>query len=62
MVSILIVNIFIRHKYLQYTNCLSLSDKELGIVNPVVSVYTLREMTKVKTVSFLKRLPCALAA
>ena len=62
MVSILIVNIFIRHKNLQYTNCLSLSDKELGIVNPVVSVYTLREMTKVKTVSVLKRLPCALAA
>ena len=60
--SILIASIFIRDNYLQYTNFLSLSDEESVIVNPVISVYTLREKTKIKTVPVLKRLPCTLVA
>ena len=60
--SILIASIFIRDNYLQYTNFVSLSEKESVIVNPVISVYTLRKKTKLKTVSVLKRLPYALAA
>ena len=40
--------------HLQYINFLSLSDKELVILSPIITVLTLK--TEIKTVSFLTRL------
>ena len=57
MLSIQIARIFIREYYLQYTNFLSLSDKESMTVIPV---YTLRKIREIKTVSVLTRLLCSL--
>ena len=42
--------------HLQYINFLSLSDKELVILSPIITVLTLRQKTEMKTVSFLTRL------
>ena len=52
-----------RDYYLQYSNFLSLRDKEPVIVSPVIPVYTLEEdgkKTEIKTVAALKRLPGSL--
>ena len=57
---ILDLNIFLREYYLQYTNFLSLSDKETITVSTVISVHTLEKQEEIKTVSVLTRLPCAL--
>ena len=57
---ILVLNIFLREYYLQYTNFLSLSDKETITVSTVISVHTLEKQEEIKTVSVLTRLPCAL--
>ena len=57
MLSIQIASIFIREYYLQYTNFLSLSDKESMTVIPV---YTLRNIREIKTVSVLTKLLCSL--
>ena len=57
---ILVLNIFLREYYLQYTNFLSLSDKETIIVSIVISVHTLEKQQEIKTVSILTRLPCSL--
>ena len=59
--SILIASIFVRDYYLQYTNFLSLRNKESVIVNPVIPVYTLRMEKEIKTVPVLSRLPFSLA-
>ena len=57
---ILTVCIFMRDYYLQYSNFLSLRDKEAVVVSPVIPVYTLRKKTEIKTVAALKRLPGSL--
>ena len=51
-----IASIFIRDYYLQYTNFLSLSDKETAVVSPVIIVHTLRKKGETKAVSVLTRL------
>ena len=53
--AIPIASIFIRNYYLQYTNFLSLSDKETVIVSPVITFHTLRKKGEIETVSFLTR-------
>ena len=45
-----------RANFLQYTNFVTLSDKKLVIVSPVITVHTLRKKGEVKIVSFLTRL------
>ena len=57
---ILVLNIFLREYYLQYTNFLNLSDKETITVSTVISVHTLEKQEEIKTVSVLTRLPCSL--
>ena len=51
---------FIRDYYLQYTNFLSLSNKESATVSPVITVHTLRKNGGIKTVSVLTRRPSSL--
>ena len=51
--AIPIANTFFRDYYLQYTNCLSLSDKESVIMNPVFSVHISRMKAVIKTESVL---------
>ena len=58
--AIPVSNSFIRDCYLQYTNFLSLSDKELVIVSPVINVHTLRKKGEIKTMGFLTRLHSSL--
>ena len=60
MFAIAISSIYIRGYYLQYTNFLSLGNRELVVVNPVITVHTLRKKGEIKTVSFLTRLPHSL--
>ena len=60
MVRHWMVRIFIRDCYLQYTNFLSLSHKELVIVSPTFHVHTSRKTEETKTVSVLARLPSSL--
>ena len=55
--AIPVASIFIRDCYLQYTNFISLNDKESVIVSPVITVHTLRKKGEMKTVSDLTRLP-----
>ena len=43
MFAITIANVFIRDYSLQYTNFLSLSDKESVIGSPVITAHTLRK-------------------
>ena len=45
---------------IQYTNFLSLSDKELVIVSPIFPVHTSRKEREIKTKPIVKRLPCSL--
>ena len=47
-------------QHLQYTNFLSLSDKESVIVSPVIAVHTSRKKGGIKTVSVLTRLPSSM--
>ena len=44
----------------QYTNFLSLSNKELVIVSPVITFHTLRKKEEIKIVSDLTRPPNSL--
>ena len=46
-------NIFIRDYYLQYTNFMSLSDKESMIVNPVITAHTSRKKEEIKILTRL---------
>ena len=55
-----IASIFIGGYYLQYTNFLSLSNKESVIVSPLITVHTLRKNVEIKTVSVLTRRPSSL--
>ena len=55
-----IASIFIRSCYLQYTSFLSMNDKELVFVSPVISVHTLRKKREIKIVLVLSRLPSSL--
>ena len=57
---ILILSIFLRDYYLQYTNFLRLSDKESITVTTVISVHTSEKQEEIKTVSVLSRLSCSL--
>ena len=57
---ILILSIFLREYYLQYTNFLSLRDKESAVVSTVISVHTSEKQEEIKTVSVLSRLSCSL--
>ena len=57
---ILILSIFLREYYLQYTNFLRLSDKESITVTTVISVHTSEKQEEIKTVSVLSRLSCSL--
>ena len=59
-VDCIITSICIRDYYLQYTNFLSLSDKESVIVSPVITVYALRKKGEVKTMSLLTILASSL--
>ena len=52
-----IASIFIRDYYLQYTNFMSLSDKESVIVSPVITAHTLRKDGEFKTASVFIRHP-----
>ena len=45
--AIPIASIFIRDYYLQYTNFMSLNDKESLIVSPVITVITSRKMVRI---------------
>ena len=56
---ILIASIFIKDYHLQYTNFLSLSNKESVTVIPV---YTLKKKKEIKPVSVLTRLLCSLVS
>ena len=51
--------IFIR-SCMQYTNFLSLGDRESVVVSPAITVYTLIKKGESKTVSALTRLPSSL--
>ena len=44
----MIATIFIRDYYLQYTNFMSLINKELVIMSPVISAYTLRDKNSIR--------------
>ena len=57
---ILILSIFLREYYLQYTNFLRLSDKESITITTVISVHTSEKQEEIKTVSVLSRLSCSL--
>ena len=46
--------------HLQYTNFLSLTDKESVIASPVIAVHTLRKKGEIETVSVFTRLPSSL--
>ena len=48
-------SIFIRDYYLQYTNFLSLSNKESVIVSPIITVHALRNRGEIQTVSVVTR-------
>ena len=48
---ILILSIFFREYYLQYTNFLSPSDKKSAIVSTTISVHTSEKQEEIKTVS-----------
>ena len=54
--AIPIASIFIRDYNLQYTNFLSLSDKESVIVSRVITVHSLGKKGEIKTVSVSTRL------
>ena len=54
--SIPSASIFIEDYYLQYTNFLSLSDKESVIVIPVITTNILRKKGEITAVSVLTRL------
>ena len=43
----MIATIFIRDYYLQYTNFMSLINKELVIMSPVISVYAFRDKSSI---------------
>ena len=60
--SSIFASIFIRAYYLQYTDFLSLRDKELVIVSAVIPVHSLGRQGETKTVSVLARLSCTLGA
>ena len=55
-----IASIFVGDYYLQYTNFLSLSNKESVIVSPVIIVHTLGKNGEIKIVSVLARRPSSL--
>ena len=55
-----IASIFIKDYYLQYTFFFSLGDKESVVVNPVITVHTLRKKGEIKTVTILTRLSSSL--
>ena len=48
-------SIFIKDYFLQYTNFLSLSNKESVIVSPIITVHTLRKKGEIQTVSVVTR-------
>ena len=58
--AIPVADIFIRDYYLQYTNFLSLSNKESLIVSPAITIHTLMKKRKIKARSFLTRLHSSL--
>ena len=53
-------SIFIRDYYPQYTNFLSLSNKESVIVSPIITVHTLRKSGEIQTMSVVARLSSSL--
>ena len=55
-----IASIFIGDYYLQYTNFLSLSNKESVIVSPVITAHTFWKNGEIKTVFVLTRRPNSL--
>ena len=54
-----ILNVLLREYYLQYTNFLNLSNKELEIVNAVIPVHTSDNQEEIKSLSVLTRLLCS---
>ena len=53
-IAILILSIFLRKYYLQYTNFLRMNDKESVNVSSVIPVYALEKQEQIKTVSLFK--------
>ena len=53
-IVILILIIFLRKYYLQYTNFLRMNDKESVNVSSVIPVYALEKQEQIKTVSLFK--------
>ena len=56
--AFLITNFFLREFYLQYTNFLSLTDKESVIVSAVIPAHNTEKQEEIKTVSFFTTIPC----
>ena len=54
--AILITNVFVRGYYLQYTNFLSLNNKESVIVSAVIRVHASGKQEEIKAVPVLTRL------
>ena len=57
-----ILNVLLREYYLQYTNFLNLSNKELEIVNAVIPVHTSDNQEEIKSLSVLTRLLCSVVS
>ena len=54
-----ILNVLLREYYLQYTNFLNLSNKELEVVSAVIPVHTSDKQEEIKSLSVLTRLLCS---
>ena len=57
-----ILNVLLREYYLQYTNFLNLSNKELEIVNAFIPVHTSDNQEEIKSLSVLTRLLCSVVS
>ena len=54
-----ILNVLLREYYLQYTNFLNLSNKELEVGSAVIPVHTSDKQEEIKSLSVLTRLLCS---
>ena len=57
-----ILNVLLREYYLQYTNFLNLSNKELEVVSAVIPVHTSDKQEEIKSLSVLTRLLCSVVS
>ena len=57
-----ILNVLLREYYLQYTNFLNLSNKELEVISAVIPVHTSDKQEEIKSLSVLTRLLCSVVS